>query len=64
MAVLGYLTKLKRYLGLSFGAHDFAWFFYKNVCYFTLSMDKVLVSQLLSQDIKENVLLSSHLDNW
>ena len=60
MAVLAYLPKLKRGLGLAFGAHflhDFSIKYY-------LSMDKVSMSYIFpSQDIKQNVSLSSYLDS-
>ena len=47
MAVLGYLVKLKRCLGLVSGT---AWFFHNNVPYssFYQSMDKVSMSHLIS----------------
>ena len=47
MAVLGYLGKLKRGLGLASGT---AWFFHNNVPYSILyqSMDKVSMSHLIS----------------
>ena len=47
MAVLGYLGKLKRGLGLASGT---AWFFHNNVPYSILyrSMDKVQMSHLIS----------------
>ena len=48
MAVLGYLPKLKRGLGLAFGAyflHDFPW---KCSLFNTLLMDKISMSYLLS----------------
>ena len=60
MTILGYLAKLKRGLGLAFGAHFLHDFFVK-MFLTSLSMDKVSVWHLLSQDIKQNVLLSSHL---
>ena len=63
MAVLGYLSKLKMVLGLVFGVdvlHDFS---IKCSLGNTLSIDKVSMSHLHSQDIKQNVLLSSYLDN-
>ena len=46
MAVLGYLAKLKR-SGASFWCTFSAWFFLKNVPY-SLSMDKVSMSHLIS----------------
>ena len=71
MAVLIYLPKLKKYLGLAFGAHFQHDFFIKMFCIysinrvFTLSMNKVSIPYLLSflTYIKPNVLLSSYLDS-
>ena len=61
MAVLGYLPKLKRVLGLGFGAyflHDFS---------IKMFLIKYSVFQchnfFPSQYIKQNVLLRSYLDN-
>ena len=48
MAVLGYLAKLKESLGLAFGAHFVHDFSMKVFCMYTLSMDKVLMSHLIS----------------
>ena len=64
MYVLGYLVKLKRGLGLTFGVHFLHDFFHKNVSYLILCQwPKFQCHTLfLSQDIKQNVLLSSHLD--
>ena len=63
MAVLAYLAKLKRGLGLAFGAHFLHDFSIKNFSIFnTLSMGKVSIL-FLSQDIKQNVLLGSCLDS-
>ena len=57
MAVLGYFEKLEKGLGLAFGEQ----FRHDN----TVSMNKVSMSYFFpSQDIKQNVLLSSYLDNW
>ena len=52
----------KRRLGLAFGAY----FFHKNVSYLVLYQLAKFKYQTFfpSQDIKENVPLSSHLDNW
>ena len=50
MAVLGYLAKLKRGLGLAFGAyflHDFS----IKIFLISLSMDKVSMSYLISFSI-------------
>ena len=62
MVVLGYLAKLKRGLGLAFGApslHDFS---KKNVPYLILyQWTKFQCHTLsLSQDIKQNMLLSCY----
>ena len=48
MAVLGYLAKLKRGLGLAFGVYFLNDFFHKNVLFNTLSMGKVSMSSLIS----------------
>ena len=65
MAVLGYLAKLKRGLGLAFDSHFLHNFFCKNVPYLILyQWTKFQCHTLfLSQDIKQNVLLSSYLDS-
>ena len=71
MAVLIYLPKLKKCLGLAFGAHFQHDFFIKMFCIysinrvFTLSMDKVSIPYLFPFPtyIKPNVLLSSYLDS-
>ena len=62
MAVLGYLAKLKRGLGLAFGAyflHDLS----INIPYLILYRWTKFQCHilLLSEDIKQNVLLSSYL---
>ena len=63
MAVLGYLPNLKRGLGLAFGAH-FQYYFPIKMFLNTLSIDKVQCSIFFPfQDIKQNVSLSSYLDN-
>ena len=64
MAVLGYLKKLKRGLGLAFGAHFQHDFSIKNVPYLIrYKWTKFQCHTLfLSQDIK-HVLLSSYLDS-
>ena len=66
MSVLGYLAKLKRSLGLTFGEHFLHDFFHKNVPYLILyQWPKFQCHTLfLSQDIKQNMLLSSYLDKW
>ena len=65
MADLSYLAKLKRGLGPAFGAHFLYDFFLKNVLSLILyQWTKFQCHTLfLSQDIKQNVLLSSHLDS-
>ena len=64
MAVLGYFAKLKKGLGLAFGAH-FLYDFSINVPYLILyQWTKFQCHTLfLSQDIKQNVLLTSYLDS-
>ena len=54
MAVLVYLPKLKRHLDLAFGVLF--------PCDFSMNM--FLIYLILSQDIKQNKLLRSPLDNW
>ena len=58
------LAKLKRGLGLTFGAHFLHDFFHKNLPYLILyQWAKFQCHALfLSQDIKQNMLLSSYLD--
>ena len=65
MAILGYLPKLQRGLGLDFGAHFFYMIFHKNVLYLILyQLTRFQCHAFFpSQDIKQNVLLSSYLDN-
>ena len=66
MDVKGYLAKLKRDLELAFGANfRYVFFFHKNVPYLLLyQWTKFQYHTLfLSQDIKQNVLLSSYLDS-
>ena len=65
MAVLGYLQKLKRGLGLAFGAdflHDFP---PKNISYLIIYQRTKFQCHTFfpSQDIGQNVLLSSYLDS-
>ena len=59
MSLLGYLLKLKRRLGLAFGAH----FFHKNVSYLVLHQLAKFKCQTFfpSQDIKQNVPFSPYL---
>ena len=65
MAVWGYLAKLKRGLGLAFGAHFLHDFSIKNILYLILYLWTTFQCHtlFLSQDIKQNVLLSSYLDS-
>ena len=62
MAVLGYLPKLRRDLGLAFGAH-FLYNFPIKMFFYLLILNKWAKFQchtlFASQDIKQNVLLSS-----
>ena len=62
MAVLGYLPKLKRDLGLALGAHFLHDFL---ILYLILYLWAKFQCHtfFLTQDIKQNVLLSSYLDN-
>ena len=65
MAVMNYLLKLRRGLTLAFGAY-FRRFCHKNVTYFLilcLLTNFQCNTFFPSQDIKQNVLLSSYLDN-
>ena len=61
MALLGYLAKLKRGLGLAFGADFLYDFSIKNVPYLIpYEWTKFQYHNLfLSQDIKQNVLMTS-----
>ena len=61
MAILGYLPKLKRSQGVSFGAHFLHGFSYVILYLWITFQCHTFCS---SQDIKQNVLLNSHLDNW
>ena len=61
MSVLGYMTKFKRGLGLTFGAHFLHEFFHKSLKPY--QWPKFQCHTLfLSQDSKQNMLLSSYLD--
>ena len=64
MIVLGYLPKLKRGLGLAFPAH-FLHHFSIKIHYLILHLWTRFQYHTFfpSQDIKQNVLLSSYLDN-
>ena len=64
MAVLGYLPKLKMGLGIAFVMyflHDFS--IKSSLFGNTLSMKLQCHNVFPSQDIKQNVLFSSYLDN-
>ena len=65
MAVSGYLAKLKRGLGPAFGAQFLHDFFHKNALYLIIYQWTKFQSYtlLFSQDIKQNVLLSSYSDS-
>ena len=65
MTVLDYIPNLKRDLGLAFGAHFLHVFFRKNVSYVILYQWTKFQRHTFfpSQDIKQNVLLSSYLDS-
>ena len=65
MAVLGYLPKLKRGLELVFRSHFPHVFFHSNAPYLTLYQLTKFQRHIFftSQDIKQNLLLSSYLDN-
>ena len=65
MAVLGYLAKLKRDLGLRFGAHFHHHFSTKMfLTEYSINMDKKFQCHTLffSQDIKQNVFSCFYLD--
>ena len=65
MAVWGYLPKLKRGLRLAFGAHFLYDYGNKNISYLMhYQWTKFQCHTFFpSQDIKQNVLLSSYLDS-
>ena len=65
MSFLGYVPKLERGLGLAFGAHFLHDFFHKNVSYLIIYLWAKFQCHTVfpSQDIKQNVLLSSYLDS-
>ena len=65
MTALGYLRKLKRGLGLAFGAYFLYDFCIKMsfIYYSIYGQSFNLIPFFPSQDIKQNVLLSSSLDN-
>ena len=65
MAVLGYLSELKRSLGLAFIAH-FLLFFFKKINSYLILYQWIKFhchTFFPSDDIKQNLLLSSYLDN-
>ena len=65
MAVLGYLPKFKRDLGLALCANFLHDFFHKYVSYLILNLWTKSQCHIFfpSQDIKQNMLLCSYLDN-
>ena len=65
MDILGYLPKLKRGLELAFIAHFLHVFFDTNVLYSILHQLTKFQCHIFvpCQDIKQNVFLSSYLDN-
>ena len=65
MSFLGYVPKLERGLGLAFGAHFLHDFFHKNVSYLIICLWAKFQCHTVfpSQDIKQNVLLSSYFDS-
>ena len=64
MAVFMLFSKIKKGSGASFWCIFSAWFFYKNVPYLILYQGTKFQCHtlFLSQDIKQNVLLSFYLD--
>ena len=65
MTVLGYLPKLKLGLVLDFGAHFLHDFCRKIFLFNTALMYKFQSHTLFpSHDVKQNLWLSSYLDNW
>ena len=62
----GLFSKIKKGSGASFWCTFSAWFFYKNVPYLILyQWTKFQCHNFFpSQDIKQNMLLCSSLDNW
>ena len=65
MSILDYLAKIKRSLGLAFGAHFLHDFSIKNVPYLILNHWKKFQYHTLfpSQVMKQNKLLSCYLDS-
>ena len=59
-------TKMKRGSGTSFWCPFSAWFFHKNALYLILYQWTRFQCHTFfpSQDVKQNVLLSSYLDSW
>ena len=65
MALLSYLSNSKRVLELAFAAPFLRNFSIKYSLLNTLSLDKVQYHIFFpSQDIKQNILLNSYLDNY
>ena len=62
----GLFSKIKKGSGASFWCTFSAWFFHKNVPYLILYQWPKFQHDTFfpSQDIKQNVLLSSYLDSW
>ena len=61
----GLFSKIKKGSGASFWCTFSAWFLYKNVPLILYQWTKFQYHVIfLSQNIKQNVLLSSYLDNW
>ena len=62
----GLLTKIKKGSGTSVWCTNSGWFFHKNVSYLILYQWPKFQHDtfFLSQDIKQNVLLSSYVDIW
>ena len=62
----GLFSKIKKGSGASFCCTFCAWFLHKNVCSLIIYQCTKFQCYTLfpSQDIKQNVLLSSYLDSW
>ena len=66
----GLLTKIKKLSGTSFWCTFSAWFFLSKCSLFNTQLAKYQLTKFQChtffpyQDIKENILLSSYLDNW
>ena len=59
----GLFNKIKKGFGINFWCTFSAWFFHKNVPYLIIYQLSLKVTSFL-QDIKQNTLLRSYLDNW